>query len=63
LGSKEGSILANVRDAFKEQRLGDNHWRGGKANASNKEERATLMSAEDRLPESAESVAAEVYRH
>jgi hypothetical protein len=59
LGSKEGSVLANERDAFNEQGLGVDHRKGGTANASKVEEKDDLSGAEYRLPETAESVAAE----
>lgn len=59
LGSKEGSVLANERDAFREQGLGVDHRRGGAANASAVEENDDLVGAGDRLPETAESVVAE----
>lgn len=59
LGSKEGSVLANERDAFKEQGLDVDHRKGGAANARTVEGKDNLVGAEDKLPETAESVAAE----
>ncbi len=52
--------MANERDAFREQGLDVDHRKGGTANASTVEERDDLVGAEDKLPETAESVAAEL---
>lgn len=59
LGSKTGSVAANQRDPFLERGLHEDHEKGGKANAPDVTVRAEMLSAEDRLPETAESVAAE----
>jgi hypothetical protein len=59
LGSKEGSVLANERDAFQQQGLDVDHRKGSTANASTEEEKDDLVSAENKLPETAVSVAAE----
>lgn len=53
-------MLANQRDPFVERGLHEDHWKGGKANAPDITVRAQMMSAEDRMPETAESVAAEM---
>jgi hypothetical protein len=48
LGSKEGSVLSNERDAFQQQGLDADHRRGGTANASTVEEKDDLVGAEDK---------------
>lgn len=59
LGSKTGSVAANQRDPMVERGLHEDHEKGGKANARTVEERAGLMDASERMPETAETVAAE----
>jgi hypothetical protein len=59
LGSKTGSVTANQRDPFVERGLRDDHEKRGKANVPDVTVMAEMLSAEDRLPETAESVAAE----
>lgn len=58
LGNKEGSVLSNERDAFKQQGLGMDYRKGGTANASTVEEKDNLVGAEDCIHESAENLAA-----
>lgn len=59
LGSKLGSVAANQKDPFLERGLHEDHEKGGKANAPDITVRAEMLSAEDKVPETAESVAAE----
>jgi hypothetical protein len=59
LGRKEGSVLANERDAFQQQGLDVDHRKGGTANARTEEEKDYLVGAKNKLLERAESVTAE----